>query len=276
MSASAGSGLPQARPRAQVTILGAQIDRVGTDDAVARIEGWIAERPRRPHHVVATGFHGIWTGYRDPAFRTILNRADLFCPDGIAPIWLARLRGQPLPERVPGAELMQRLLLAADARGYSSFFYGDTEATLDALSRRLVNDYPGHRIAGVRSPPFRPLTPAEVDADLGLINASGADLLWVGLGLPRQERWIDAYRERLRVPVAIGVGAAFGFLSGKVTRVPAWLGDAGFEWLWRLAMEPRKLWQRDLIDGPQFLYHGLRESIAYRLRRGDDTETSGQ
>ena len=275
-TASAGSILPQVRPRAQVTILGAQIDRVATDDAVARIEGWIAERPPRPHHVVVTGFHGIWTGYRDPAFRTILNRADLFCPDGIAPIWLARLRGQPLPERVPGAELMRRVLLAADARGYSSFFYGDTEATLDALSRRLAGDYPGHRIVGVRSPPFRPLSPAEVDADLDRINASGADLLWVGLGLPRQERWIDAYRERLRVPVVIGVGAAFGFLSGTVTRVPSWLGDAGFEWLWRLAMEPRKVWRRDLIDGPQFLYHGLRESLAYRLRRGGDAEKSGR
>uniref|UniRef100_UPI0025EADCC4 WecB/TagA/CpsF family glycosyltransferase n=1 Tax=uncultured Lamprocystis sp. TaxID=543132 RepID=UPI0025EADCC4 len=86
----------------------------------------------------------------------------------------------------------------------------------------------------------------------------------------------DAYRERLRVPVVIGVGAAFGFLSGTVTRVPSWLGDAGFEWLWRLAMEPRKVWRRDLIDGPQFLYHGLRESLAYRLRHSGDLEKSGR
>jgi len=267
--AQAGVALNQA-PRSRVTILGAQIDRLDSDAAVARIEGWIAERLSRPRHVVVTGFHGIWIGHRDPSFRAILNRADLFCPDGIAPIWLARLRGEPLPERVPGAELMRRLLVAADARGYSSFFYGDTTATLDALRQRLAGDYPGHRIVGTRSPPFRPLSPAEVAADIDLINASGADLLWVGLGLPKQERWIDTHRERLRVPVVIGVGAAFGFLSGQVARVPAWLGEAGFEWLWRLAMEPRKLWQRDLIDGPRFLYHGLRESIAYRWRRRDD------
>ncbi|WP_295430219.1 WecB/TagA/CpsF family glycosyltransferase [uncultured Thiodictyon sp.] len=270
-TAMAGAGMPQGQtPRSRVPILGAQIDSLDAADAVARIEGWIAERPPRSRHVVVTGFHGIWIGHRDPSFRAILNRADLFCPDGIAPIWLARLRGEPLPERIPGAELMRRLLVAADTRGYSSFFYGDTAATLDALSQRLCRVYPGHRIAGVRSPPFRPLSPAEVAADIDRINASGADLLWVGLGLPKQERWIDAHRERLRVPVVIGVGAAFGFLSGQVARVPTWLGEAGFEWLWRLIMEPRKLWQRDLIDGPQFLYHGLRESIAYRLRRRDD------
>jgi len=270
-TARTDAGMPQGQaPRTRVTILGAQLDRLRADEAVTRIETWIAERPPRSRHVVVTGFHGIWIGYRDPSFRAILNRADLFCPDGIAPIWLSRLRGEPLPERIPGADLMRRLLLAADTRGYSSFFYGDTEATLDALRGRLADTYPGHRIVGTRSPPFRPLSPAEVAADIERINASGADLLWVGLGLPKQERWIDAHLEQLRVPVVIGVGAAFGFLSGQVARVPTWLGEAGFEWLWRLFMEPRKLWQRDFIDGPRFLYHGLRESIAYRLRRRED------
>lgn len=261
--------------RSRVTILGAGIDRLGADAAVARIEGWISERPRRSHHVVVTGFHGIWIGYQDPTFRDILNRSDLFCPDGIAPIWLARLRGEPLPERIPGAELMRRLLQAADTRGYSSFFYGDTTETLDALSLQLRQRYPGHRIVGTRSPPFRALSPAETAADIDRINASGADLLWVGLGLPKQERWIDAHLGRLRVPVVIGVGAAFGFLSGRVARVPPWLGDAGFEWLWRLAVEPRKLWRRDIIDGPRFLYHGLRESLTCRLRRRRTTGTPG-
>lgn len=259
--------------RQRVTILGAGIDRITTDAAVARIEGWIRERRPRPRQVVVTGFHGIWIGCQDPSFRSILNRADLFCPDGIAPVWLARVRGEPLHERIPGAELMRRLLEVADVRGYSSFFYGDTTETLEALEPRLRERYPGHRIAGTRSPPFRPLSPAETAADLDRINASGADLLWIGLGLPKQERWIDAHLDRLRVPVVIGVGAAFGFLSGRVARVPPWLGDAGFEWLWRLAMEPRKLWRRDFIDGPRFLYHGLRESLAYRLRRGRRTDT---
>lgn len=266
------SGIADERQR--IPILGAQIDQITTAEAVARVGTWIRERRPRPRHVVVTGFHGIWIGCQDPSFRSILNRADLFCPDGIAPIWLARLRGQPLPERIPGAELMRRLLDVSNTQGYSSFFYGDTIETLDALTNRLREHYPGHRVAGTLSPPFRTLSPAERAADLDRINASGADLLWVGLGLPKQERWIDAHLDHLRVPVVIGVGAAFGFLSGRVARVPSWIGNAGFEWLWRLAMEPRKLWRRDFIDGPRFLYHGLRESLGYRLRRGHRTETS--
>lgn len=255
------------RVRERVEILGASIDRISPAAAIARIEVWIHERPQPARHVVVTGFHGIWTGHQDPAFRAILNQADLFCPDGIAPVWLARVRGEPLGERLPGAELMRRFLAAAHRHSYRSYFYGDTEQTLAELTTRLRQDYPGHRVVGTCSPPFRALDPLEQAAHIAHINAAGADVLWVGLGLPKQERWIAAHRGQLQVPVVIGVGAAFGFLSGQVSRVPAWLGDAGFEWAWRLAMEPRKLWRRDLIDGPRFLWHGLREALAHRLRR---------
>ncbi len=250
-----------------VEVLGARIDRISAPEALARIEGWIAQPSRRPRHVISTGFHGIWVGHQDPAFRRILNQADLFLPDGIAPVWLSRLRGDPLPGRAPGAEVVRLFLERADQVGYSSYFYGDTPATLEQLRARVGERFPGHRIAGTRSPPFRTLTPAEDAADIARINASGADVLWVGLGLPKQERWIAEHLDRLDVPVVVGVGAIFGFLSGKVQRVPRWLGEAGFEWLWRLAMEPRKLWRRDLIDGPQFLYHGLRDAFAHRLSR---------
>lgn len=252
-------------PRERVAILGAQIDRITPAAALARIQGWIEGPPAPTRQVIVTGFHGLWVGYRDPSFQALLNAADLFVPDGIAPIWLAHLRGEPLGPRLPGAELLRGFLQLADAQGYSSYFYGDSDATLTALAARLQAEYPGHRIAGVWSPPYRPLSAAETAADIARINASGADVLWVGLGLPKQERFIRAHRDALRVPVAIGIGAAFGFLSGQVTRVPAVLGDVGLEWLWRLAMEPRKLWRRDLIDGPRFLYHGVRESLAYRF-----------
>ena len=254
--------------RERVEILGAGVDRVGPAQALERIGAWIDERPVRPRHVVSTGFHGLWVGHRDPQFRRILNRADLFLPDGIAPVWLARLPGEPLGARLPGAELMRLFFDEAEQRGWSSYFYGETETTLEALRARLMQRWPRHRIAGTWSPPFRPLTPEEDAADIARINASGADVLWVGLGLPKQERWISDHQNRLRVPVAVGVGACFGFFSGRVQRVPDWIGDAGFEWLWRLAMEPRKLWRRDLIDGPRFLYHGLAEAVVHRLRRG--------
>lgn len=253
--------------RDQIEILGSRVDRVTCDSAVARIEHWIARPPERTKLVVVTGFHGIWVAHQDPAFRGILNGADLFCPDGIAPVWLSRVRGDPLPARVPGAELMRRFLERAQECAYRSFFYGDTTVTLQALQKGLTDRYPGHRIAGTYSPPFRPLSLDEDERVVAMINEARPDVLWVGLGLPKQERWIHEHLDRLKVPVAIGVGAAFGFLSGKVSRVPQWIGDAGFEWVWRLVVEPKKLWRRDFIDGPRFFYHGLRESLAYRWGR---------
>jgi N-acetylglucosaminyldiphosphoundecaprenol N-acetyl-beta-D-mannosaminyltransferase len=256
-----------AADRDQVEILGSRIDRVLPAEAVARIEGWIANPGPRPRHVVVTGFHGMWVGYQDPGFQAIVNAADLFVPDGIAPIWLSRVRGEPLPTRLPGADLMRRVFERADRRGYGSYFYGDTDETLGALRERLGVRYPGHRIAGTWSPPFRALSPEEDAADVARINAARPDILWVGLGLPKQETWIHGHLDRLQVPVVVGVGAAFGFMSGQVSRVPAWIGDAGFEWVWRFLAEPRKLWRRDLIDGPRFIWYGMRESLAYRLRQ---------
>jgi N-acetylglucosaminyldiphosphoundecaprenol N-acetyl-beta-D-mannosaminyltransferase len=169
-----------------------------------------------------------------------------------------------LPERVPGPDILAAFLEHANRRGYRSFFYGDTEATLADLQRRVTERYPGHVVAGTLSPPFRPLT-AEEDAQvIAMINDARPDVLWVGLGLPKQERWIAEHLDRLRVPVVVGVGAAFGFLSGRVSRAPAWVGRIGCEWLWRLAAEPRKLWRRDLIDGPRFLAHVLLEATGLR------------
>lgn len=252
--------------RTTVELLGAKVDRISLPAAVARIVDWINERPTITRSVVATGFHGLWVGHKDPEFLNILNDADLFCPDGIAPVWLSRLRGEAMPARVPGPRLMTALLEEADRNGYSSFFYGDREDTLESLRRRLDQQYRGHRIVGMYSPPFRQLTDSEDEDVVQMINNAQPDILWVGLGLPKQEVWIHEHRDRLKVPVAIGVGAAFGFLSGRVSRTPQWIGDAGFEWVWRLAAEPKKLWRRDLIDGPQFLYHALLEHLRLKYR----------
>jgi len=120
------------------------------------------------------------------------------------------------------------------------------------------------RSVGTCSPPFRALAPEEDAAIVALINDSRPDVLWVGLGLPKQERWIHEHLDRLRVPVIVGVGAAFGFASGRVSRAPEWIGRLGFEWVWRLAAEPRKLWRRDLLDGPRFLFHAFLETAGLR------------
>ena len=227
------------------------------------------KRPaQRPRYVVATGFHGLWEAKKDPEFQKVLNSSDLFCPDGIAPVWLSRLNGEALPGRVPGPDLLAAFLAKADKAQYSSFFFGDTEETLAALQEKVRNTYPGHRIAGVLSPPFRAMTLEEDSAIIEQINKAKPDVLWVGLGMPKQDWWIYNHLDRLGVPIVIGIGAALRFLSGNVKRAPAWVGDHGFEWLWRLASEPRKLWRRDLIDGPRFLAYAFLQSVRVRRAAG--------
>jgi N-acetylglucosaminyldiphosphoundecaprenol N-acetyl-beta-D-mannosaminyltransferase len=241
-------------------VLGSWVRFVSPEGAAAIMARWIdCRRGEAARQVVVTGFHGLWEAYKSPELHRMLNAADLWVADGIAPAWVARLRGLRGARRTPGAEIMQAFFSLAQRRGYASFFYGDTEETLAALRARLEADYPGHRIAGMIPPPFRPLSQEDDARYLRQINESGADVLWVGLGTPKQDRWIWERRQRLRVPVAVGVGAAFRFVAGTVRRCPRWIGEAGFEWLWRLACEPRKLWRRDLVDGPRFVYHVAKE-----------------
>jgi N-acetylglucosaminyldiphosphoundecaprenol N-acetyl-beta-D-mannosaminyltransferase len=255
-------------PALNIEILGCRVSKVTLIAALGLIERWIQQRAQRARYVVATGFHGLWEAQKDPEFQKVLNSADLFCPDGIAPVWLSRLNGEALPERVPGPDLIAAFLAKADKAGYSSFFFGDTAETLAALRGSVQKRYPGHRIAGVLSPPFRATTIAEDSAIIEEVNNAKPDVLWVGLGMPKQDWWIYNHLDDLRVPVVAGVGAAFRFLSGGVKRAPAWVGDNGFEWLWRLAAEPRKLWRRDLIDGPRFLAYAFLQSMRARRAAG--------
>jgi N-acetylglucosaminyldiphosphoundecaprenol N-acetyl-beta-D-mannosaminyltransferase len=247
-----------------VSILGSRVSLPRIEDVMAIMLRWIAQPDGTCRRIVVTGFHGIWEAHKDPAFKSTLNSADLWIPDGIAPVLLARLHGKRGVTRIAGAELMKAFFEQAQGRGLRSFFYGDTEETLGALRAALEKQYPGHVVAGTLSPPFRPLTPEEDAAHVRAINDARPDILWVGLGLPRQERWIYEHAGRLRVPMAVGVGAAFGFLSGRVSRAPAWVGRCGFEWLWRLAQEPAKCWRRALLDGPRFILHAMLELTGLR------------
>jgi N-acetylglucosaminyldiphosphoundecaprenol N-acetyl-beta-D-mannosaminyltransferase len=244
-----------------VDILGCHVNSMTVVEALAIIETWITNAPSRCRFVVATGFHGLWEAQKTPEFKDVLNSADLFCPDGIAPIWLSRVMGHPLSGRVPGPDLLASFFSLANIKGYSSFFLGDTPETLELLKLKLLQRYPGHRVAGTLSPPFGAFTPNEDSAIIDAIHQAKPDILWVALGLPKQEWWIYQHLAQLRVPVAAAVGAAFGFLSGRVKRAPHWIGNLGFEWLWRLSMEPKKLWHRDLVDGPWFLAYALHECL---------------
>lgn len=258
-----------------IEILGSRVHLVSVTRTVDHIESWIESPGGRCRQIVVTGFHGLWEAYKKPQIRHILNSSDLWAPDGIAPVWVARMLGHRNVDRAPGAEIMRNFLRRAGKTGYRSFFYGDTEGTLSALESTLSREYPGHKIVGTFSPPFRPLTPDEDRFIIERINAAQPDVLWVGLGMPKQDIWIHEHLERLNVPVAIGVGAAFSFLAGTVPRCPEWIGRNGFEWVYRFLKEPKKLWRRDLIDGPQFIFH-LGLDLAKRRRGGKRTTDSNE
>lgn len=244
-----------------VRILGSRVNLVSADRTVDIMERWIRIRDGRSRQVIVTGFHGLLEAHKNPGVRSIFNQAELWAPDGIAPVWLARLRGYRGAVRATGTEIMREFLSRANGKGYSSYFYGETDRTLASLTATVSRLYPGHRIAGAYSPPFRALTPAEDDAIVDRINAARPDILWVALGLPKQDIWIHEHLQRINVPVAVGVGAAFAFVAGTVSRCPNWIGNAGFEWAYRFLREPRKLWRRDLLDGPRFVFHAGMELL---------------
>ena len=237
-----------------VKILGSRVHLLSTPRTVDYIESWIRCSEGECRQIVATGFHGLLEASRNEKVHAALNEAELWVPDGIAPVWIARLRGHREAVRSPGPEIFAEFLSRANLNGYSSYFYGDTDQTLAALTEAVGAKYPGHRVVGSFSPPFRPLTQEEDQAIIDRINDARPDVLWVALGLPKQDMWIHDRLSRLKVPVAVGVGAAFAFVAGTVPRCPEWIGRVGFEWVFRFLAEPKKLWRRDFLDGPRFIY----------------------
>jgi len=236
-----------------IPILGSRVHMVEIPDVVRLMDRWIETEDQVCHHVVNTGMHGIMEAHRDPEFKAILNAAEIFAPDGILVVLIARFRGFPLRRKNTGPELMWEFSKTASEKGYKYFIYGDTENTLQLLAARLKEAFPGIRIVGLYSPPFRPLTAAEDESIVDAINQAGPDVLWVGLGVPKQEWWIHEHRDKLKVPVVVGAGASLKFLSGTVKRAPAWLRNRGLEWTWRLSHEPRRVWRRVFVDAPQFV-----------------------
>ena len=236
-----------------IRILGNRVHMVENDEVVKILDRWISSERGVCHHVVNTGMHGIMEGRRDANLRAILDAADLFVPDGILAVTVARLKGFRIRKRNVGPDLLWSFATKANEKKYSYFLFGDTDETLKLMTKRLQENFPDLRLAGVLSPPFRPLSSGEDEAIIQTINESKADVVWVGLGMPKQEHWISEHQSRLNVTVAVGVGAAFKLMGGSVSRSPGWLGNAGFEWLWRLIQEPRRVWRRVFLDAPQFI-----------------------
>ncbi len=236
----------------RIDVLGVEVSAINMDVAVAAIRRWIAEQRRT--YVCVTGVHGVMESQKDPTLRDIHNRADLVTPDGMPLVWLLKHAGHRTADRVYGPDLMATVFAAtAGGDGPRHFLYGSTPEVLERLSQNLQIRYPGCRIVGTLSPPFRPLTAAETADVTARINASGADIVWVGLGTPKQERWMGEHRPLLTAPVLIGVGAAFDFHAGLKRQAPRFIQRSGFEWLFRLATEPRRLWRRYATGNPRFM-----------------------
>lgn len=249
-----------------IQILGNRVHMVQIPQVIEKISDWIEKERQKYHWIVVTGMHGVMEGYRNKNFQEIINSSDLFVPDGISLIWIARLRSFSLKKRVSGNDLMLEFFKLANERGYKNYFYGDTEDTLQQLAKKLLMNFPNLKISGFYSPPFHSLTKREDEEIIQKINQAKPDVLWVGLGLPKQEIWIFEHRDELTVPVVIGVGAAFKFLSGKVKRPPNWIGDLGFEWLWRFFQEPKRVWRR-VLDIPFFIFLVLLELIRFKSKK---------
>jgi len=248
-------------------VLGVPVHVINLGDVVRQMEGWIQAGDGR-RWIAVTSSHGIMEGFAHPEFRLILESAALSLPDGK---WTARAAAAHLSlaaQQVRGADLMLAFFTLACQRGYSSYFLGDREEVLERLTAKLRSRFPGLHIAGAYSPPFRPLSTEENDRIIKTINEAKPHVLWVCLGLPKQERWIFAHRQKLDVPIIIAAGAAAKFVSGSVAPAPAWIREHGFEWLWRLIREPRRCWRRSMLYGPRFALLAILELSAIRRYDG--------
>lgn len=250
-----------------VSILGSEVQLPTIHEVVDIFEHWIEQRDGRCRQVLVTGFHGLQVAKRDPTYFQIGQECDLWVPDSIAPVLIARKRGIRQAVRTPGADIMTAFFHRANEKCFRSYFYGDTEATLAALQAKLIEKYPHHRVVGMYSPAFRRLSTTEEQEHIDAINAANPDVLWVGLGLPKQDAWIHRFKNRLNVPVAVGVGAAFGFLSGTTPRAPKGLQRAGLEWAYMLARRPKRTARRVLVDGSQFAWNVFREELSGIVHR---------
>lgn len=249
----------------RVDILGVEVSAINLARGVAQIEGWIENGHRG--YVCVTGVHGVMESQRDRELMRIHNDADLVTPDGMPLVWLSWYYGHREVDRVYGPDLVLALAQRAAEKGHSFYLYGGNDGVPELLSSKLRERFPGLVIAGSHSPPFRALTPEEEDEVVERINASGADIVLVGLSTPKQERWMARFRPRLEAAALLGVGAAFDFHAGLKKQAPRWMQRGGLEWLYRMLSEPRRLGLRYLVNNPLFISQILAQ-LAGRRDRG--------
>jgi N-acetylglucosaminyldiphosphoundecaprenol N-acetyl-beta-D-mannosaminyltransferase len=244
-------------------ILGVRISATTLSSACEAIEGFI--RRKEKTYVCVAPVSTVVDCQKSENYRNIVNNAGMVTPDGMPVVWLGRLSGNKTVQRTYGPDLMAAVCERSQATGYRHFFYGGTQKTNEQLVEVLRRRFPQLIIAGTYVPPFRAVGEREDEAVLAQINKAQSDIVWIGLGSPKQDYWMALHRPLLNAPVLVGVGAAFDFLAGTKKQAPRWMRRSGLEWVFRLCSEPHRLWRRYLIGNSQFIWY-LFEDMFRRKR----------
>ncbi len=249
----------------RVEILGISIDNVTRDEALDRIREMV--RSGAPHQIVTPAIEQVVCARRDPEFRQVMEEADLVVPDGMPVVFASRLHRTPLKERITGVDLVPKICEMAAQEGFSVFFCGGEEGVADETAKTLQSRFPNLQVAGTYCPPYKFETNPEEEArTIHAIQAAKPDILFLAFGAPRQEKWICKRKQELNVPIMVGVGGAFNFITGREKRAPAWLQNMGMEGIYRLVQRPRTVWKRIVVNAPYFFLL-LFDRLSYRTQK---------
>jgi N-acetylglucosaminyldiphosphoundecaprenol N-acetyl-beta-D-mannosaminyltransferase len=244
-------------------VLGVPVNVLDMPLALQTIDQFISNK--RGGYICIRDVHGVMAAQVDEHLQNIHEHALLVTPDGMPLVWLGRLNGYPSIRRVCGPDLVSALCAHSIDRGYTHYFFGGTDDVLTKLMATLRFQFPGLKIAGWECPPFKTTTTTPDLAATEKMRMANPDIIWIGLGSPKQEYWMQANAANLPSAIQIGVGAAFAFHAGIVQRAPLWMQKSGLEWLFRLAQEPGRLWRRYLVMAPKFVTLATWELLKRRL-----------
>jgi len=240
-------------------ILGTNVNVGNVDDVLGEIE--INLEKIKGNYICVSNVHTTIMAYEDSYYRSIQNEAFMVLPDGRPLSILSKIRGHKNAERITGPDIFDKILKNSEKKGFTHYFYGSTQNTLDKLKDKLMYQYPNLNIIGTFSPPFRVLTADEDREIVETINKINPDFLWLGLGAPKQEIWMYEHKNIIN-SIMVGVGAAFDYHAGNIKRAPKFMQNLGLEWVFRLIQEPRRLWRRYFHSNSKFLFLIFKEILS--------------
>jgi N-acetylglucosaminyldiphosphoundecaprenol N-acetyl-beta-D-mannosaminyltransferase len=238
----------------KINLFGTDIDRLSMQETIQAVDAIIKERRPRQHVVVNALKFAMMKS--DPKLKEIINSCDMVSADGLPVVWASKILGKPLPERVAGVDLFQKLVALCSDKGYRPFFFGAREAIVQSTVDRFKEKYPSLEIAGYRNGYY---TEEEEEEIAEGIRNSKADLLFVGISSPKKEKFLNKWMEQMQVPFCMGVGGSFDIVAGKTKRAPNWMQSAGLEWFYRVLQEPRRMWKRYATTNSIFIWMVLKE-----------------